>query len=131
MNCKRRSPPELHPKPESNQIPEPVPYLIQQIKLACARVTAENTYDWTGDQFTIPINLAVRKMFKIGDLDAQWELGGRYYADKGDLGPDWGLRATMTLLFHVKCSSCGVLHLEARCLVGNGIPKNGAHSRHC
>lgn len=62
-------------------------------------LNTETTYDWTADQFLIPINLSVKKMFKIGEQNAQWELGGRYYADKGDLGPEWGFRASITLLF--------------------------------
>ena len=55
--------------------------------------------DWTADQFTMPFNLSVSKMFNIGEQKAQWYLGARYYADKGALGPEWGLRAGVTLLF--------------------------------
>ncbi|MGI9242301.1 MAG: transporter [Verrucomicrobiales bacterium] len=62
-------------------------------------LNSETTYDWTAEQFTIPINLSVKKMFDIGDQKAQWEIGGRYYADTPEGGPDWGLRATITLLF--------------------------------
>ena len=62
-------------------------------------LNSETTYDWNADQFTLPINMSVKKMFNIGEQMAQWEFGGRYYADKGDLGPEWGLRATVTLLF--------------------------------
>jgi hypothetical protein len=62
-------------------------------------LNSETTYDWTASQFTMPINLQVSKMFNIGEQKAQWYLGGRYYADKGDLGPEWGLRAGITLLF--------------------------------
>lgn len=62
-------------------------------------LNSETTYDWQADQFTMPFNLSVKKMFSIGDQMAQWEFGGRYYADKGNLGPEWGLRASITLLF--------------------------------
>ena len=62
-------------------------------------LNTETSYDWTAEQFTVPINLSVRKMFNIGNQQAQWELGGRYYAEKGDLGPEWGLRFAVTFLF--------------------------------
>ena len=62
-------------------------------------LNTETTYDWTAEQFTLPINLSVKKMFKIGKMPAQWEIGGRYYADAGDYGPDYGFRASLTLLF--------------------------------
>lgn len=60
---------------------------------------AETPYDWTADQFTVPFNLSVKKMFNIGEQKAQWELGGRYYAVTPDNGPNWGIRASVTLLF--------------------------------
>lgn len=62
-------------------------------------LNSESTYDWTGEQWVIPFNLTMKKMFQIGEQQAQWELGGRYYAEKPEGGPDWGLRASITLLF--------------------------------
>ena len=62
-------------------------------------LNTEATYDWEASQLTLPLNLMVNKMFKIGDQAAQWQLGGRYYAEKGDYGPNWGLRASVTFLF--------------------------------
>jgi len=62
-------------------------------------LSTETTYDWDAEQFTIPINLFVNKMVKIGKTNGQLQFGGRYYADKGDLGPEWGLRLSLILLF--------------------------------
>ena len=62
-------------------------------------LNTETTYNWTASQATIPINLSMKKMFKIGKMPAQWELGGRYYVEKADQGPNWGLRASLTFLF--------------------------------
>ena len=59
----------------------------------------EGSYNWTGGQWTIPINLMVSKMIKLGDLPAQWQIGARYYAEKPVNGPDWGARFALTLLF--------------------------------
>ena len=61
-------------------------------------LNTESTYDWTGSQWTIPINLMVNKMIKIGDANTQWQLGARYYAEKPDDGPEWGLRFAVTFL---------------------------------
>jgi hypothetical protein len=62
-------------------------------------LNSETTYDWDAGQFTIPINVFVNKMVKLGETHGQLQFGGRYYADKGDLGPNWGLRASLILLF--------------------------------
>jgi hypothetical protein len=61
-------------------------------------INTESTYDWTGRQWTIPINLMVNKMIKIGNAQTQWQLGGRYYAETPDNGPEWGLRFGVTFL---------------------------------
>jgi hypothetical protein len=40
----------------------------------------------------------VSKMITIGDVPTNWQLGGRWYAEKPDNGPDWGLRFAVTIL---------------------------------
>jgi len=60
---------------------------------------SESTYNWVDSQWTMPFNLSVSKLLKIGDLSTQWQLGGRYYADAPANGPEWGLRFGITLLF--------------------------------
>jgi hypothetical protein len=62
-------------------------------------LNTETSYNWTAEQWTVPVNLSVKKMFSMGTQMAQWELGGRYYLEKGPNGPDFGIRATLTLLF--------------------------------
>jgi hypothetical protein len=62
-------------------------------------VNTESTYDWENSQWTIPINAFVSQVFKIGKLPVQLQLGGRYYAESPTGGPEWGIRATFTLLF--------------------------------
>ena len=64
-------------------------------------LNTESSYNWQADddELTMPINLSMKKMFKLGDTQAQWELGGRYYVVKPDNAPEWGLRFTITLLF--------------------------------
>jgi hypothetical protein len=59
----------------------------------------ETTYDWKSEQWTVPIIAAVSKLTSIGDQKVSFQLGGRYYADAPEGGPDWGLRITAILLF--------------------------------
>jgi hypothetical protein len=59
----------------------------------------ESTYDWKSEQWSVPIIAAVSKLTSIGNQKVSFQLGGRYYAEGPDGGPDWGLRFTATLLF--------------------------------
>jgi len=65
-------------------------------------VNTESTYDWQARQWTVPINFMVQQLVKIGKLPIAFQLGYRYYADKPNGGPDWGLRFTITFLFPKK-----------------------------
>jgi hypothetical protein len=62
-------------------------------------LNTESTYDWDKSQWTVPLNLMVNQLLKIGKQPVQFSIGVRYYADKPDGGPDWGLRFAVTLLF--------------------------------
>lgn len=62
-------------------------------------LNTESTYDWEDSEWTVPLNLLVSQLLKLGTQPIQFQLGGRYYAEKPDGGPDWGLRFTVTLLF--------------------------------
>jgi hypothetical protein len=62
--------------------------------------TADSTYDWKGDQWTIPLGLFAGKVTKVGGQLVQFAVGPRYYADSAQSGPHgWGLRASVVLLF--------------------------------
>jgi hypothetical protein len=62
-------------------------------------LNTESTYDWHGDQWTVPVNLMAAQMLKVGGMPLQLQLGGRMYAEKPDGGPDWGIRFAVTFLF--------------------------------
>ena len=62
-------------------------------------LNTESTYDWENSQWTVPINVSISQLLKIGKQPFQLQLGWRYYAEKPDGGPDWGLRFTVTFLF--------------------------------
>ena len=38
----------------------------------------------------MPINLAVSQVFKIGEQAMSFQVGGKYYAEAPESGPDWG-----------------------------------------
>ncbi len=79
------------------------PFIQRQLGHGRALVlNTESTYDWNTDQWTVPINLELSQVMKLGPQLVQLEIGGRYYAEKPEGGPDWGLRVNFTLLFPKK-----------------------------
>jgi len=62
-------------------------------------LNTESSYDWENSQWTVPINLTVAQLLKIGGMPMQFQVGGRVYAERPDGGPDWGLRFAVTFLF--------------------------------
>lgn len=62
-------------------------------------LNTESTYDWTESQWTVPINLQVSQLLKVGAQPISLALGGRYYAEAPEHGPEWGVRFTVTFLF--------------------------------
>lgn len=62
-------------------------------------LNTETTYDWQNEEWTVPLNFIVSQMFKIGDQPMQAFVGSRYYPEKPDNGPEWGIRFGLTFLF--------------------------------
>ena len=62
-------------------------------------VNLESSYDWKGEQWTVPVNVGYSKVTKIGAQLVSYQGGVRYYAEAPGGGPDWGLRFTFTLLY--------------------------------
>lgn len=62
-------------------------------------LSTEASYDRQGNQWTVPINLVVSQLMKIGDQPVQAFVGARYYAETPTNGPEWGLRFGLTFLF--------------------------------
>jgi len=68
-------------------------------KFTTYTLNTESTYDWDNSQWTVPVNFMVAQLVKIGGKPVQFSLGARYYAEKPDGGPDWGMRFAVTFLF--------------------------------
>ena len=62
-------------------------------------MNTEATYDWKAHQWTVPVNFMLQQMVKIGGQPISLQLGYRYFAEKPDYGPDWGLRFQLAFLF--------------------------------
>ena len=63
-------------------------------------VNTESTYNWKNSQWSVPVNVVVTKIVKIGDQMTSIGGGVRYWADGPDAGPDGiGYRFVFTLLF--------------------------------
>jgi len=63
-------------------------------------LNTESTYDWENDNWSIPINLTVNQLLKIGNQPLQVGGGVRYWAETPDGGPEgWGIRLQLTFLF--------------------------------
>jgi hypothetical protein len=52
-------------------------------------LNTESTYDWANHQWTIPINLDVAQLLRIGKLPVQFELGRRYHGEGPSGGQEW------------------------------------------
>jgi hypothetical protein len=61
-------------------------------------LNTEAKYDWQAEQWTVPLNLSVSQLFKLGKVPVKLALGARLYVERPAGGPDWGLRFTMTFL---------------------------------
>jgi hypothetical protein len=77
------------------------PFLSHTTKDAwTTSVNLESTYDWKGEQWSVPVNLLVSKLTKISGVPVSIGGGMRYWLESPDSGPHgWGLRLVVTLLF--------------------------------
>jgi hypothetical protein len=79
------------------------PFIVYTLKTHTSfALNTETTYDWENGQWTVPINLMVQQVFKIGKQPMALQIGGRYYAESPRGGAEWGIRVNFTLLFPEK-----------------------------
>lgn len=78
---------------------QPFVSYITQTKTTFGLLT-ESTYDWEGEQWSVPVIAQVAQMFKIGPQIMQLTVGMKYWADSPENAQeDWGVRAQLTFLF--------------------------------
>lgn len=60
------------------------------------------TANWeakSGEQWTVPLGLAVGQIFRIGQQPVNTQVGAYYNAIRPDIGPEWQIRFQIQLLF--------------------------------
>jgi hypothetical protein len=63
-------------------------------------LNSESTYDWTSNEWSVPVNAMVSKLVTIDKQPISFQAGVRYYAASSDNGPEGlGARASITFLF--------------------------------
>lgn len=66
-------------------------------------LNTESSYDWTSEEWSVPINFQVAKIVRFGKLPVQLFGGVRYWAESPISGPhDFGARFGMTFLLPKK-----------------------------
>lgn len=63
-------------------------------------INTESTYNWNVKEWSVPLNLTVSKLLKVGKQPVSLGGGVRYWLASPDSGPrGWGYRITVTFLF--------------------------------
>jgi hypothetical protein len=77
------------------------PFLAHSLKTATTfTLNTESTYDWEGDEWSVPVNVLVGQILKLGRLPVQFSAGARYWFDSPPGGPEgWGARFQIAFLF--------------------------------
>ena len=63
-------------------------------------LNAESTANWKADdhKWTVPINVSIAKLSSFGTFPASYQIGFGGFAASPTIGPDWKLRAWLTIL---------------------------------
>ena len=81
-------------------VPAAVPELHDEGCVDVQRSTPRSTYDWKGEQWTVPINFTVSKLTHIGKQPISFGVAARYWAEGPATAPHgWGARFVVTFLF--------------------------------
>lgn len=77
------------------------PFLSFTTKTATTfALNTESTYDWKGEEWSVPINLMVNQVLKAGEQLVSVGGGLRYWVDSTNAGPEGvGVRLQLVLLF--------------------------------
>jgi hypothetical protein len=62
-------------------------------------INLESTYDWEREQWTIPLNTGISRIYNFSGQKVSLGAQARAWLDRPDGGPDWGLRFVATFLF--------------------------------
>jgi len=77
------------------------PFLAYNTKNAVTlTLQTESTYSWEDKEWSVPINLILSKIVKVGPQLIQLRAGVRYWANPAPSGPEgWGGKLAIVFLF--------------------------------
>lgn len=76
------------------------PFLSYTFKTATTiGIQTQSTYDWTARQWTVPLIANVSQIVPIWGQITQFQIGGKYFVERPDSAPQWGIVFQFTLLF--------------------------------
>ena len=77
------------------------PFVSYQLpSLTTFSLNNESTYDWEGDELSVPVNLGFSQLFRVGKQLQTLQFGVRYGLDSPEGAAEgWGVRLTYTLVF--------------------------------
>ncbi len=61
--------------------------------------TSETQYDWVGTQWTVPLDLLVSHIYRLGNQPLSVQIGPRYFPVTPSEGAHWGFRVNLAFLF--------------------------------
>jgi hypothetical protein len=78
------------------------PFLAYTTKTASTfTVQSEASANWeaaSGEEWTVPINVSISKVTRLGPFPFSFAVGGGYFVERPSGGPEWKLRFTATLI---------------------------------
>ncbi len=83
----------------SSTLLQPFASYVTKTKTTWA-ISTESSYNWNAGEWSVPVNLNVSQMLKLGNQIMQIGAGVRYWLDSVPGGPEgWGFRFQVTLLY--------------------------------
>ena len=61
--------------------------------------TSESQYAWVGNQWTVPLDLLLSRIYRLGGQPLSLQIGPRYFPVTPSEGARWGIRVNLSLLF--------------------------------
>lgn len=77
------------------------PFISYTTKTATSiALQTESSYNWNTEKWSVPVNLSVSQVLKLGPQIIQLKLGARYWAESPETGAEgWGVKAGIVFLF--------------------------------
>ncbi len=78
------------------------PFLTYGVNGWTFSMNTESVANWeadSGEQWTVPINMGVSKVTRLGARPISLQAGPRFYVTSPTGGPSWGFRLNLTLIF--------------------------------